>query len=88
MRKLAIASLVVSALAAAITGTIVTATAQTPSPQLCRGIDSEGYSPGAMVRHENQVYRCFNVFGDGLTSTGVAWVKMAPSFEPQEPTAR
>lgn len=88
MRKVTLASFVFCALAAAITGTLVAATAQTPGAPLCRGLKGEGYSPGATIRHENQVYRCFNIFGDGLTSTGVAWIEMAPSFAPREPTAR
>jgi hypothetical protein len=49
------------------------------------------YSPGAMIKDEDQVYRCFYVFGENLNSRtpGVAWVKMVrqgDTFVPKEPS--
>jgi len=82
VRKTAIALLAAGTLTAAVTGTIVAAVPQTPERPLCRGVKGETYSPGAYIRHENQVYGCFPVFGNGLTSAGVAWIRMQETFTP------
>jgi hypothetical protein len=44
------------------------------------------YSPGALARYEGSVYRCFYVFGEGVSPAGVAWVKMSEQFSPREPS--
>jgi hypothetical protein len=54
-------------------------------------LKNERYSPGAMIRDEDQIYRCFYVFGENLNSRtpGVAWVKMVKqgdTFVPKEPS--
>ena len=54
-------------------------------------LKNEKYSPGAMIKDEDQVYRCFYVFGENLNSRtpGVAWVKMVrqgDTFVPKEPS--
>lgn len=54
-------------------------------------LKNETYSPGALVKDEDQVYRCFYVFGENLNSRtpGVAWVKMirqGDTFVPKEPS--
>ena len=72
----------------AITIRPTTTYARTQDRPLCTMPDSGTYSPGAMAKYGNDVYRCLYVFGDKLTPAGVAWVKMvqAPTtFVPKEP---
>lgn len=52
---------------------------------LCSMPGRSAYSPGALARHENSVYRCVYVYGDNLRTTGVAWVKMTETFSLADP---
>lgn len=61
----------------------VQAQEQSASP-VCTLPGQVKYSAGALVRHENQVYRCFFVYGEELKPGGVAWIKMEPTFAPKE----
>lgn len=61
------------------------AASQAPT-ELCTMPVTGSYSPGALVRHEDTVYRCLYVFGAELKPAGVAWVKMDTTFTPKEPS--
>jgi hypothetical protein len=69
-------------------GGVVWATGtQAQNAPLCTLPGKATYSPGALVRHEQQVYRCMFVFGEELKPAGVAWIKMEPTFAPVEPAS-
>jgi hypothetical protein len=55
---------------------------QTP---LCTLPDKTTYSPGALIRQDGQVYRCYYAYGEELKPIGVAWIKMQETFAPKEP---
>jgi hypothetical protein len=45
-------------------------------PPTCTMPQDRRHSPGAMVDRDGQIYQCVFVFGQNLTPSGVAWVKM------------
>ena len=51
---------------------------QTQDRALCSLPDHSTYSPGALVKHDDQVYRCTFAWAGDLTPSGVAWVKVVP----------
>jgi hypothetical protein len=77
---------------AALSGSLVAGwavRAQSQDRPLCTMPGKVTYSPGAMVKHEGEVYRCLFVWGQDLTPSGVAWVKMVKqgdTFVPKEPS--
>jgi hypothetical protein len=65
--------------------------AQSPREQPLCYLKNETFSPGALIKDEDQIYRCYYVFGENLNSRtpGVAWVKMirqGDTFVPKEPS--
>jgi hypothetical protein len=47
----------------------------TPHPQ-CVDAQKGDYSPGALIRQGEQLYRCVYVYGKELAPAGVAWLKV------------
>jgi len=62
------------------------AASQEPQTQpVCTLPGKAKYSPGAVVKHEGQIYRCYFVYGDEMVP-GVAWLKMEQILTSKEST--